>query len=287
MFIEGLHEKDIYKEKYPFRLVENALDDFEYPSHWHNAVELLYLCKNSFAVKINGKDMLLRERDILFIAPGDIHGFPKNTCRGIRIFIQFDLTNLGGIGIDISKPFSVDTALISSHNNPELHAPLEEQIVKLIDQYRNKDLAYQFALNARIFDIMALLARGSSGNLTDAAGARPGKKVHGLEKLNKAFDYIGQNYRKNISLKDAANFAGFSEYHFSRIFKDTMEMNFHDYLEEYRIKKSERLLSDSNYSITQTAYMSGFNSLSTFNRVFRKVKGCTPTGYKKLYAAGS
>lgn len=283
MFIDGLHEKDIYMENFPFRLVENTAVDMEYPSHWHNAVEILYLLENSFTMKINNSDILLRERDILIIAAGDIHSFPKIQHTGTRIFIQFDPAKLEGIGIDILKPFSVDTALISPDSSPEFHKSLEEQILMLIDEYQNKDRAYQFALNARIFDIMTILSRSCSDSKPGLNSLKSGKKVYGLEKLNKAFEYIEQNYRNEILLKDAAKFSGFSEYHFSRIFKDTMEKNFHDYLKEYRIKKSESLLSDSKYSISQAAYMSGFNSLATFNRAFREVKGCTPTIYRKLY----
>lgn len=286
MFIDGLHEKDIYKENFPFRLVENTFEDFEYPLHWHNAVEILYLLKNSFTVKVKDRDLQLKERDILIIAAGDIHGFPRNPQKGTRIFIQFEPVKLEGIGTDILKPFSAGTALISHFDSPEFHKSLEGQILALIDEYRNKDHAYQFALNARIFDIMAILAR-SFGSNTSLRSAKSGRKVYGLKKLNKAFEYIELNYRNEITLKDVASFSGFSEYHFSRIFKDTMEKNFHDYLKEYKIKKSEKLLSDSNCSITEAAYMSGFNSLSTFNRAFREVKGCTPTGYKKLYVASS
>ena len=283
MFIDGLHEKDIYMEKFPFRLTENTEDNFEYPSHWHNAVEILYLLKNSFTVKINGRNMLLNERDILYVTAGDIHSFPENKHKGIRIFIQFDPANLEGIGIDVLKPFSADTALISPDNNFELHKSLEEQIKMLIDEYRNKNLAYQFALNARIFDIMAILSRNFNIDKSLSNIIKSGKKVYGLEKLNKALGYIEQNYRNEISLKEIAKYSGFSSFHFSRVFKDTMEMNFHSYLKEFRIKKSEKFLSNSKYSITQAAYMSGFNSLTTFNRAFREVKGCTPTSYRKLY----
>ena len=283
MIIKGLHEKNIYMENFPFRLVENTQDSFEYPPHWHNAVEILYVRKNSFPVKINNKDMLLKERDILFIAGGDIHSFPKNEYGGSRIFIQFDPANLQGIGTGFLNPFLADTAAISPDSSPEFHKSLEEQIKMLMDEYLKQKRAYEFALNARIFDIMAILSRNCPDDKTPSKETKTRKNFYGREKLNKAFEYIENNYRNEISLKEVAGFSGFSQCHFSRIFKETMEKNFHDYLKEYKIKKSEKLLSDFRYSIAQTAYMSGFNSLATFNRAFREVKGCTPTAYRKLY----
>lgn len=283
MFIEGLQEKDIYLEKYPFRLVENSNSNFEYPPHWHNAVEIIYISKGNFPVKVNYRDMLLNERDILIIPAGDIHCFPVSKSGGLRYFIQFDAARLDGIGIDNVKPFLLNTCLISYKDSGDFHKSIEQQIIQLIDEYGNKHIGFEYILNARIFDIMAVLTRSCYGSIPNETGILAGQKIPSLEKLNKAFEYIHLHYRNEISLRDISRFSGFSEYHFSRIFKATFEKNFHQYLKEYRIKKAELLLSDSSYSITEAAYMSGFNSLSTFNRAFRDVKGCTPTQYRKLF----
>ena len=108
------------------------------------------------------------------------------------------------------------------------------------------------------------------------------KKVFGLEKINNAFVFIEKNYREEITLKDVSKAAGFSEYHFSRVFKEIMEKNFHCYLNEFRVKKAEKLLMKNDITITQVAYDSGFNSVVTFNRIFKVIKGCTPSIYKKI-----
>jgi len=84
------------------------------------------------------------------------------------------------------------------------------------------------------------------------------------------------------SLNDAACAAGFSEYYFSRLFKNVMDRGFSDFLNEVRLKKAEILLADPDITITEAAHRSGFNSISTFNRVFRSVKGCSPGRFRSL-----
>ena len=59
-------------------------------------------------------------------------------------------------------------------------------------------------------------------------------------------------------------------------------MSYHEYLTQKRIAHAEQLLIEPNLSITEVAMRSGFNSLSTFNRIFKAAKNCTPSEYKNL-----
>ena len=109
-----------------------------------------------------------------------------------------------------------------------------------------------------------------------------GKNV-GLGKISKSFEYVEKNYMEDIHLKDIARAAGFSEYYFSRLFKEITEKNFRQYLNEYRVKKAEAFLTNPNYTISEAAYAVGFSSISTFDRLFRKIKGCSPQDFRKLH----
>ena len=88
---------------------------------------------------------------------------------------------------------------------------------------------------------------------------------------------------EDISLDQLASLAGYSKYHFSRIFKQYNSMSYIQYINAKRIKMAERLLMDSNLPITEVAMRSGFSSLATFNRTFKEIKHCTPTDFQKLY----
>ena len=86
-----------------------------------------------------------------------------------------------------------------------------------------------------------------------------------------------------LPLEKLASIAGYSKYHFSRIFKKYNNMSYIQYINSKRIKAAERLMADSSLPITEVAMQCGFSSLTTFNRAFRKAKGCTPTEFRKLF----
>ncbi len=77
--------------------------------------------------------------------------------------------------------------------------------------------------------------------------------------------------------------AGFSKYHFTRLFKNFTGTSFYKYLNKKRIEHAEKLLVDPELSITEVALQSGFSSLSAFIRMFKLIKDCTPTEFRNLY----
>jgi AraC-like DNA-binding protein len=278
MILEGLHEKEIFTENIPFRIAINTEEIFDYPLHWHNAVELIYVLQGFCMVYVNNAKYILHEKDILIIAPGDIHSFHISNSKGIRYFIQFDFTKLLGFSETIAnRPYHYSTNLISFTDNNELHTETESHLIKIIDEYNNIGFDCDLFFTARFLDITIILSRKLFNKVDNqVANNRP----FDLVKLDKAFRFIEENYSQQISLKDVSKATGFSEYHFSRFFKKTTEKNFHRYLNEYRIKKAEILIFN-NVSIADAAYTSGFNSIVTFNRIFKQLKGCSPTEYIK------
>ena len=106
-----------------------------------------------------------------------------------------------------------------------------------------------------------------------------------IDKFNSVLDYLDEHYAEDITLEKVADVAGFSKFHFSRLFKQCSGYNFYDYVCFRRIKAAETLLLKPGSSITEVALQSGFSSLSTFNRTFKKVKGCTPSEYRNLFSA--
>jgi len=277
MILEGLHEKEIFIDDFPFRIALNAEMNCAYPSHWHKAVEFIYSVKENASVTINNIEFVLSKRDIIIVAPGAIHNFSVKDNVGIIFFIQFDLAKLYGFsGTNASKLYQFSTEIISLTDQKILHGKLENQLLQMIDEYNNKALAYDLFFNARLLDIAVILSRNISNLNIKNDNVN---KTYALTKLEKAFEYIEENYKNQITLGDISTSVGFSKAHFSRTFKKITEKNFHNYLNEYRIKKVEELLLDNSITITQLAHTSGFNSIVTFNRIFKQIKGCSPTQY--------
>jgi AraC-like DNA-binding protein len=96
-------------------------------------------------------------------------------------------------------------------------------------------------------------------------------------------DYISDHCTEPLTLDMAADLSGFSKYHFTRLFKQFTNVSFYKYLNLKRIAKAEQLLINPDLSITDVALSSGFSSLSAFIRMFKIIKGCTPSEFRSIY----
>ena len=101
-----------------------------------------------------------------------------------------------------------------------------------------------------------------------------------MELFSEALSYIDDHFSEGLTLDEMASRTGFSKFHFSRLFKKYTNYSFIDYLHFRRIREAEILLLRPDISITDVAISSGFSSISSFNRIFRQEKGCSPSEYR-------
>jgi AraC-like DNA-binding protein len=92
-----------------------------------------------------------------------------------------------------------------------------------------------------------------------------------------------QHFKENICLNDAAQLASMSESAFSRYFKKRTRLTFSNFLTGVRVEYACRKLRETEKSIAEIAFESGFNNLSNFNRQFKLLKKMTPFAYKNTY----
>jgi AraC family transcriptional regulator len=95
-------------------------------------------------------------------------------------------------------------------------------------------------------------------------------------------DYINDNLATEIKLLDLAELAGISQFHFSRLFKQSMGMSPHQYVIAQRIERAKLLLKNLELSVTEIAFSCGFNSHSHLSKSFRQLTGVTPKDYRKF-----
>lgn len=105
--------------------------------------------------------------------------------------------------------------------------------------------------------------------------------------VTKARLYINEHQDEAISLNQVAQIVNMSAFYFCKTFKKSTGLTFTDYLARVRIEKVKNLLLNPHKRISEAAYEAGFQSLSQFNRVFRKIAGEAPTTYRERIHAGS
>lgn len=84
-----------------------------------------------------------------------------------------------------------------------------------------------------------------------------------------------------LRLGVVAQFVNMSAFHFSKVFKRALGLNFTEYLSRTRVETAKQLMLNPHERISEAAYAAGFQSLSQFNRVFRRVIGESPTAYRE------
>lgn len=98
--------------------------------------------------------------------------------------------------------------------------------------------------------------------------------------VSKARAFIAEHLGEPLSLTQVAKAVNTSAFYFCKIFRAAVGVTFTDYIARSRIEKTKQLLLDPNVRISEAAYAVGFQSLSQFNRVFRRIVGESPTHYR-------
>ncbi|MDE3236746.1 MAG: AraC family transcriptional regulator [Bacteroidota bacterium] len=103
------------------------------------------------------------------------------------------------------------------------------------------------------------------------------------ERLNPIFQYLFTHFSGPVKLNEVAALAHMSPHSFCRYFKLRTRKTFSRFLMEVRIGHACKLLSETDKSVSQVCYESGFNNFSNFNRHFKEITGKTPLQHRKLH----
>lgn len=98
--------------------------------------------------------------------------------------------------------------------------------------------------------------------------------------IRKCISFINENYKRNITLTEAAEFVDVSNSYLSLLFKQETGINFSNYLNNYRIEEAKKLLKSSNLKIYEISFKVGFDSPYYFSKVFKDITGTTCKDYK-------
>lgn len=250
-----------------------------FPPHWHLPGEIIAPLQNGYEVTVGGDVLELSPRDILVISPSELHSINAPPS-GVRYIINYDPDPLEQI-TDMVVLFSQlrPYYLLREQDNPELSDQLRWLLRQIETEY-NDDAPYrEGAILTSLINFFVRLGRDAIAG--DNGSAQP-KQQRYTEQFIVVCNYINMHCMENLTLEAVAEYAGFSKYHFSRLFKRIVNTTFHEYLTTSRLLHVKKLLVDSSTPVTEIAMRSGFNSVATFNRIFKNEMGCTPSEYRNL-----
>ncbi len=132
-----------------------------------------------------------------------------------------------------------------------------------------------------ILSIFEILGRKPTYEYITSPAYIPAYKENDYRKINLIYNYVHLNFNKVISLTEVASLVNMTNQGFCRYFKKITRRTFFAYLNEYRTGYACRLLGEGQFNIAEVGFMSGFQSISNFNKQFKLVIGCSPREYLK------
>lgn len=281
--LNGIFETINYKQRTSIKLYDN--DEYEdYPAHWHTNPEIIMPTENIYTVECYNQIITLREGDIVLICPGCIHTLYAPE-KGRRIIFQADINPLRFMKeietlVTIISPLIV----ITPEDFPSIYDKVKSLLLKIKNEYLSSSSFSEVSIYSKTLEIITLIgrSRAATGMKTISPDA-PRKQEEYIEKFIEICNYISAHCSDELNLEAVASMSGFSKFYFSRLFKQFTNVSFYKYVNQKRIEKAAEMLTEPNISITNVALSCGFESLSSFIRMFKIVKGCTPTEFRNMY----
>ncbi|MGN0167019.1 MAG: helix-turn-helix domain-containing protein [Acetatifactor sp.] len=259
----------------------------EYAVHWHPAIEMVIPLENKYTVIVGQETYELTPGDIFVIPGGELHHLIAPPS-GRRLIYLFEFNLLSRIrGFSFLTSYLSQPVLINRNTCRPIFTEEADIISQLCRDYFQNDSLREMMIYSKLLAFFVNYVRYRVSLEEDNAYtlSTENRQKDLMDKFNTVFDYLDEHFAEDLTLEKVADVAGFSKFHFSRLFKQCSGYNFYDYLCYKRIKSAEMLLLKPGISITEVALQSGFSSLSTFNRTFKKTKGCTPSEYRSLYSS--
>ena len=229
----------------------------------HIDTEFLFMVSGELKIHLDNDTFIAKEGDIVAINPNVLHNIiPLSPSVTYHCLI-------------------IDREFIASHHLPTDEVHIKEVIndkfvFKKSDAIRSlleSDDTYKAPkIHSLILDMMICVME----NFGRKKQINPKERmtVHAVEK---GIGYINNHFKEQISLEEIAEFAGYSKFYFSRIFKETTGYPLSDYINMQRIKYAHKLLSESDINVSEVAFKCGFKSISYFSTTYKKYMGYSPS----------
>lgn len=261
--------------------------EFTYPIHKHEVFELNYVENGDGVLRIVGDSAeTIGNRDLVLITSPDLeHVWEQDKCKSedIReITVQFFFDFNSSYSLFNRTPLLPIKRLFERARKGVAFTPETiEKVYPLLNSLSStKDKFYS------VINFLTLLYELSLADDTRELASSSFAKVDvdsESRRILKVKEYINKHYTEEIRLADMADLVGMSTTSFSRFFKLRSGKTLSDYVVEMRLGVAARQLVDTTNSVSEICYGCGFNTLSNFNRLFRKYKGCSPTEFREKY----
>lgn len=250
-------------------------------SHFHSEYEICYVLEGDRHFFVRDRNYYLVKGDLLLIPANELHRGDDATNQNYeKLEIKFLPSFLHPIQHSLSHsdrllaPFHQQ--ILQFHLSEERQRHILSLMTQIIAEFRMKADEYIALVRMLLSQLLVALLRE----------LQPFDPVHSSpspidEKGKQLIQYVNSNYDKKLTLVELADMFHYHPCYLSVLFKKLTNFTFSDYLNNVRVRQSQRLLNETEHDITDICNRTGFCSLSHYGRVFRRLVGVSPSEYRK------
>jgi AraC-like DNA-binding protein len=271
-----------------FTIFSRVKKEFTFPLHYHEEVELNLILNAGGARRIVGDHIdSIDDLELVLVGSNLYHGWFTHQCKSEEIrevTIQWHKDLFEERFLRRNQLSFIRSMLDRSHKgilfSRETIATVAPRIMAL-----NQQSGFDSVLE--LLSILHDLSISRNMRTLSDASFTNQHFTYNSRRIEKAFQYMNNNYDKPISLGEVAKLVSMTEVSFSRFIKKRTGNTFIDSLNEIRLGHASRMLIDTTHSISEISYHCGFNNISNFNRIFKKKKTCTPKEFRESFNSGT
>ena len=248
------------KSKLIYRSVNHL--SYDYPSHFHNNLEIAFCFYGKQKIRIGEKEYILNAGDSVVIFPNITHEYFKITDEETSNISLICHTKLLSELLPDTVTKYANEPYIPASKVSEKIALAFESITKCENEAQM--LGWTYIALAELMEKLTLESRGGDRDL-------PARVV----------SYIDENFKEPLTIETLSHTFGYHPSYMAHVFCDQLKISFRSYLGAVRAEYAAAQIRTTQKSLTEIAYDSGCNSLNTFCRCFKKHFGMTPSQYKK------
>ena len=249
--------------------------------HFHPEYEIVYVETESGFRHIGDHISEYEGSDIALIGPNIPH---LNFDYGVKttvdtVVIQMKENFLGQDFFSLPEIAAIKTLFEKAKSGVAFYGETKKIAGEKLKQLTSLPHFEQLITLLQVFNLLA------NSNEIEMLTARPIASASLLkeqQRLQKVYHFIEANYQNEIDVNAVAKLCNLTTSAFCRYFKKSTHYTFTDFLNQFRINQSKKiLLQDKN--VTEACYESGFANISYFNKTFKKVTGENPSAFKKKH----
>lgn len=261
--------------------------EYDFPLHRHDLFEMNFVEHGAGCERIVGDSVeTIDDYDLVLItSPNLEHMWGKGVCKSEDIHevtIQFFLDFQHSRFFETNAMRSIKQMMTRAERG--LAFPLSAIMTVYPRLMRISQIKEGFYSMVELFYILYELSKFDDARELASSSFAQVKPSTESRRVAKVKDYITAHYIEEIRLEQMSAMVGMSPTAFSRFFKLRTGKTLAEYIVDIRLGHAARMLVDTNEPVSQICFACGFNTLTNFNRLFKKRKGCSPTEFREKYA---